>query len=110
MTVHTEEQARQKWCPFARTLGASMGKVDTHLDLISGLVGASVNREPKFDQAGNESVEITARHRCIGSECMAWHDAGEHKDLATKADAEFRRGGTVKPVPHVGFCGLAGAP
>jgi len=77
--MHTEEEAKTKWCPFARTLE----KADVHVRAdragttdwleMNAAVAASVNREPwGYDEHGNETVMISGRHRCIGSACMAW--------------------------------------
>ena len=46
----TEEEAREKWCPFAREYDIERG--------IAGLAGV------------NRPTEIGAR--CIASQCMAW--------------------------------------
>lgn len=54
--MHTEEQAKTKWCPEARL--ASSGSV----------TGAS---------AGGGNSTLSGRVRCIASECMHWRWNGE---------------------------------
>lgn len=59
----TEDEAKTKWCPFAR--------VD------SGFAGAGVcNRYPMRDPEGcdtsRERVMVNDTVRCIASSCMAW--------------------------------------
>lgn len=79
--MNTEEQAKAKWCPFARS--------STPVD--SGWSG-SYNRPVSLD-ASDPSIQ------CIGSECMAWR--------VEKGDAESDGAGNWLPV---GYCGLAGQP
>ena len=55
----TEQDATQKWCPFARV--ALISYVDA--DSISGM--ASINRETAIP-------EISKQCNCIASQCMAW--------------------------------------
>ena len=81
----TEDEARQKWCPFVRVM-YSYGEGDP------GAVAASVNREGGV---------IPHDCRCIASDCMAWR----YDPQATAFDAEL----TGKERPH-GYCGLAGKP
>lgn len=103
----TEEEAKTKWCSFARTTDPSES--------------AAVNRMA----GGRPDPEA----RCLGSGCMAWRwAAGEAEESlisaikryrdetrATLVDAkdyvethpEYRR--SAAP-PEKGFCGLAGAP
>jgi hypothetical protein len=52
----TEEEARKKWCPFARVL--ITGGDDENITM------TSANRIPYHSSKGAES--------CIASECMAW--------------------------------------
>jgi hypothetical protein len=77
----TEEDAKQKWCPFTRAMAAS--------------VGTSANR-----------LLNGAPHRgsmCIASACMAWRwnvptYSGRYGETPTGQD------------PIEGHCGLAGRP
>ena len=84
----TEEQAREKWCPFARTATAAGG--------------GSFNRlYDKKDAAPNPTV-----CRCIASSCMAWrlgekpHWGGDTLGRTPKESGAV----TVRR----GYCGLAG--
>ena len=51
----TEEQARAKWCPFART----------HIGAMHGAGNVAINRSPSPIKEVN----------CIASACMAWRQA-----------------------------------
>lgn len=75
----TEDEARKKWCPFARS-GAYVG---SGLEF-SPVSGCAVNR----DGPATSTIDASGT-RCIASECMAWR----------------WRPGTNPPL---GFCGLAG--
>ena len=55
----TEQDATQKWCPFARV--ALISYVDA--DSISGM--ASINRDTAIP-------ELSKQCNCIASQCMAW--------------------------------------
>lgn len=78
----TEEEAKTKWCPFARTKTLKFSSEDGGV--------AAANRD--FD-----GLPIDQLHSCMASACMAWR--------AFNLDAQMREGG-----PRGGFCGLAGAP
>lgn len=57
----TEDQAREKWCPFSRT------------GLRTGQGGVAVNRHVTD---GDSEPEIYDETRCIASDCMAWRSRG----------------------------------
>lgn len=86
----TEEEAKGKWCPFARVA----------LDYGEGTAGsrmvASANRG-WADLADHLNVDS----RCIASQCMAWRPAvlPHQRNLPNPADAA-----------PAGYCGLAGKP
>lgn len=91
MNVMTEEQAQQKWCPFARVL------LPVH---------QAGNRISTFHKAlaaksGSSDVEHYAQQEadcnCLGSRCMAWRFVG-YRPVASA---------TGQDEAH-GFCGLAG--
>lgn len=78
----TEDEAKQKWCPFARV-------IHFHDNDHNGVSPAAGNRgchgEPKTEA------------RCIGSDCMAWRS--------------YRVFGPAGCDPQrEGYCGLAGEP
>ena len=52
----TEQEAKKKWCPFARPMSANGQTI--------------INR--------NVTGEISAKSMCIGSACMAWRDSAEN--------------------------------
>ena len=95
--MYTEEQAREKWCPFAR-IGFGMNAPD-HTCL-----AATGNRVTTMDDECN----------CIASECMVWRWAGWWKIDDYWVSLNGPREIMSKPVPptkeweRVGFCGLAG--
>lgn len=133
----TEEEAKAKWCPFARTLDHQGNS-----GLYEFPVVAAVNREVgDFDKGDNETVVIFGRHRCIASACMAWRrgptswpqfhaadntvatdepsrPAGVSPDWEWKPysdDDHEQNAGWLEPKASAkarqpGFCGLAGAP
>lgn len=81
--MHTEEQAREKWCPFARAIVLGTGDF--------GDFQLAINRT---DRGGASLAAL-----CIASDCMAWRWKKSKQDnLGTWMD------------PTHGYCGLAGAP
>jgi len=76
----TEEEAKTKWCPFARSRSIEYGKSQN-------LMGYTTY------MAYNHDVPTTT---CIASECMAWREI--HYD--PKYEVKDR----------CGYCGLAGKP
>ena len=82
--MYTEDEARQKWCPFARY---------------------SI-RSSSFNRAGGQDDPYIAC-RCLGARCMAWRSemapyiAPGSDPLATKRPEK---------TTGRGYCGLAGRP
>lgn len=95
----TEEDAKAKWCPFAR-VGGPMDSVAR---------GTSYNRWPSSDGSEKAMLDESGHIKCIGSACMAWRwDDGSFFDPK-------RRMFVHDMGPHGvgasgGFCGLAGKP
>ena len=81
----TEEEAKTKWCPFARAGITANERTDT--------------REP--GQVGPNAA------RCIGSACMAWRLSTPPK---TRQESCGPQGGYRTVVIANGYCGLAGTP
>jgi len=95
--MHTEEDARKLWCPFARV--------------------SCSNQPVEGNHAPNRwaSGEIPREANCIASECAAWR-------WARKPNPDYREGNIwpeQRPVheremyikdTERGFCGLAGQP
>jgi hypothetical protein len=103
----TEEDAKEKWCPFARVIERDC----------DGSTRAR-NRVVHLDAAGNVLKEITdtlAGTRCIGSACMAWRwEKSEAKAVegyqTPDGQSITTRWARIDPVDGAGFCGLAGKP
>lgn len=55
----TEEEAKTKWCPFARV---GVRWMDSQAESLADLTAVPVNR-------GSSAEDLA---RCIGSACMAW--------------------------------------
>lgn len=99
--MHTENEAREKWCPFARTL---------HREVFQE------NTRQKKEQLGLESVNRLSTGLgpfscCIASECMAWRSGGpawRDRESGILFAAPPKQGESDKV--QVGYCGLAGKP
>lgn len=110
----TEDEAREKWCPFARVA------VTEHSDMHASI--ASANRLPGTGGSAVDDPDLEwPSPRCIASDCMAWR-----KKLAVKWTD--RNKGEPDPDPEIwglingdegicewrsyepiqGYCGLAG--
>jgi hypothetical protein len=79
----TEEEAKTKWCPFAR-------------------------KWCPFAQPGSVDRGAT----CLASACMAWREAGQQKfrDATTGRLTDLDTAGNGTWITVGGFCGLAGVP
>lgn len=98
----TEDEAKMKWCPFARVVTA-----DEDGGVFPPANRAAIRREGEV--SWNENPEHA---RCIGSACMAWR-----WDETWTSQTEEGHGGDLvvrlkrKPgEPRLGYCGLAGVP
>lgn len=90
----TEDEAKTKWCPFARQAA-----------LLSRETGecATANRDGG-NHYGVDNVN------CIGAACMAWRVTREQfRDATTGALSDRNLSGNGQWVKD-GYCGLAGAP
>jgi hypothetical protein len=94
----TEEEAKQRWCPFARLLAHTYSQ-DGQGRSYEG--GYSYNRSPDSDD--DRGPHMPGGSLCIASACMAWRWKlpADERRYPNSAWAEERR-------DH-GFCGLAGA-
>lgn len=89
--MHTEEEAKTKWCPFAR---------EVYVPPESHCPGTVANRD--YDSAPYGC-------RCIASECMAWrwsHFTAGH----AKHGSDYISDGCPPGKKAEGYCGLAGRP
>ena len=94
----TEDEAKQRWCPFARDM--------TGQDNGVSMAMATFNRPFTPDHLATVSCA------CIGSACMAWR-----WDNTWESATEEGQGGTVvlrlkrlSGEPKIGYCGLARRP
>lgn len=88
--MHTEEEARTKWCPEVRI---NLFHVDTAKDLVS--VSATSNRHPQ-----HELMQLPTEYQCIAGSCMHWRWQYPLTVKMTEDEAKARRG----------YCGLSGEP
>lgn len=88
----TEDEARQKWCPFARSRAVECPDVKDGQPIrkIGYWIDPAIN-------------EITTK--CIASDCMAWrtYDAEFAGNVVDKESAEL-----ALSYKGRGYCGLAG--
>lgn len=110
----TEDEAKAKWCPFARVV--ETGEYSHDKD-------AAFNRIDNCDHRGDQPITDTVPHipelnllpttLCIGSACMAWRDLFETVNAQEVVD-HFDRTGRATALGQLrksgGYCGLAGKP
>ena len=100
----TEEEAKTKWCPFARIVWAQRKETGDGKWVTNGTVA--------FNRAQIEfSGEVHLKGFCIASACMAWR-WGYHRDRTNGQPVDglldIARGESDADVVAVGYCGLAG--
>jgi len=92
----TEEQAKEKWCPFGRVIGA-------HAD--AGNIQRLHTGYNRLWRRDSQEMEPAKASACIASRCMAWRWTEEKPildiDLATS---------DVEKGERTGYCGLASKP
>ena len=93
----TEEEAKTKWCPFARVI---VGQAD----------GSHIATQPPYNrfQRADDRTAVPPASYCIGSACMAWRwikPIPRFKEGTMEVDPE-----TLNLPPTHGYCGLAGKP
>lgn len=83
----TEQEAREKWCPCARTAIGEDFEDDRGMQLVSA----------------NRAMDYQTPHhcRCIASECMFWRWADEYEVVVKSETATGKAN-------RRGYCGLAG--
>jgi hypothetical protein len=88
----TEEEAKTKWCPFARTMGID-----------GDVIMPAANRVFMFNGDNKLTFPHPEMCACIASKCMAW--------VQTDNEAGPSKPGDPEPVyKPAGRCGLAGRP
>lgn len=95
----TEEEAKKRWCPFAKYAAAGPHPSWPEMPTIIA---------PQSRAWGLAQDSCAFPQNCIASECMAWRKQ-ESAAFALKANAEFERTGAILESTE-GFCGLAGKP
>lgn len=99
MTAWTEEEAKTKWCPFARVLAS---ETDDLTAAHHGPYNRVYIKADGFDTDGRTSRSPMIA-QCLGSACMAWRQT-DNKTWPSGPGKPER-----KPEPS-GYCGLAGRP
>ena len=132
--MHIEEQAREKWCPFARLamyVRGDMPDIERPVDLVGHGCNRICTDDPDLTKSIQAAIEGTGGTKCIASNCMVWRwvpltitpeylDAVRALAEATAEKAPFAKAARAvadKPEAHGlpskpfrGFCGLAGKP
>lgn len=107
----TEDEAKQKWCPFVRLIPSDTDGTST--------IGVPVGYNRMALTGGNPPTISSAT--CIGSACMAWRcgTRGAVKHRETNVVRFLMPGDTYNPAEEIhfqaddqnnGYCGLAGTP
>ena len=89
--MYTEDEAKTKWCPFARDW------------VVDGKDAAAINRHFRLDGTHVHSP-------CIASACMAWRWGPEIRGVSDDPDRPHAVSRFEKVEPRTGYCGLAGKP
>jgi len=90
-TLHTEQEAKTKWCPYANVYVAYQG------------TGAAGNRGLGDGQAN------TAKALCLASGCMAWRKVDQVGIGPNGEKRDRDMDGRTRWVDR-GYCGAFGAP
>ena len=104
MTIVTEEQAKTKWCPFARTI--------THAEFAKNQPWVAGNRVGGDQTTPYKPNPNPLGSRCIASQCMAWRWSSGMWSLTEqrwiKAGEHYEPGTVEWRDSEYGGCGLAG--
>lgn len=111
--MHTEESAREKWCPFARV----MARLTTEYVEERGSGRSPLEKTTVITSTNRltfQNGDADPGCHCVVSDCMAWRGMWRKKvadrtywdkeELASKPTAPG------KDWERVGYCGLAGKP
>ena len=96
--MYTEEEAKTKWCPFARAAFEWLGKETDPTRPIGPPIDQRV-----LSASVNRGSGLSEPCRCIASECMAWRWI--YTDHFTHVGTGETKGGKRS---ELGYCGLAG--
>lgn len=96
--MHTEADARELWCPFARLSykTGTFNRFQSKLRRIFGLKKA-------------EPIDAIADN-CLASSCAAWRWGERYQDTRDGSDAVPGKGYEPGVLEEQGYCGLAGRP
>lgn len=67
----TEEEAKTKWCPFARVV-TLMRRSDDRTEFLGVAAGNRLGLSAEIEIKGSTDRANPESARCIGSACMAW--------------------------------------
>lgn len=101
----TEEEAKTKWCPFARVQTVLYDKTRGPEAIIGA--GGGHNRTPSETR---EAIKAPLASFCVGSGCAVWRlepDTRETVTVVIEPDGNFHE---KNPIERSGHCGLAGTP
>lgn len=114
----TEEEAKTKWCPFARVVASLInGDAVSNTQVRNRLVEIEAGQPQVY-------VETLVGAQCVASACMAWRTTARiplsvareiQKELALPLAQAWDHAASLfiadgKPDGEDGYCGLAGAP
>lgn len=88
----TEDEAKTKWCPFARTVMSN---------------DPSLLEYPSSQPVGNRVLGPAGKEafaKCMASECMAWRWIDTHVQNPAHPDGDL-----IRSTRSYGTCGLAGS-
>ncbi len=92
--MHTEDEAKELWCPFSRAIAAHRRHNKTEWR----------GKQPAFNRIvedGRVEGAWPTGCACVASQCSAWRWWGERP---------VTEGDFASPTVKVGYCGLAGNP
>lgn len=109
MAIFTADEAKTKWCPFARATIYVRGDapdLEKPIDLVGHAANRILTDDPTLTASIQQAIDGCGATKCIGPACMAWrwhetHINGRDPDGAPTL---------VKSGETYGYCGLAGSP
>ena len=95
MNARTEDEAKRRWCPFARVVTYDKNVNEFDVGVTVGMCASNKTSEGAIREGAH----------CIGSACMAWQ--WDAKQPVGEYDASYSE---KHPDRRRGYCGLAGTP